>query len=36
VVLPGAVTAAIPVAPGDVVEAAFTGLGEVTAILSDE
>jgi 2-keto-4-pentenoate hydratase len=36
VVLPGAVTAAIPVAPGDVVEAAFTGLGEVTAIFSDE
>jgi 2-keto-4-pentenoate hydratase len=31
VVLPGSITAAVPVAPGDVVSATFAGLGSVTA-----
>ncbi|WP_109528040.1 2-keto-4-pentenoate hydratase [Nocardia aurea] len=31
VVLPGSVMAAVPVSPGDVVTASFTGLGSVTA-----
>ncbi|MFF2520930.1 2-keto-4-pentenoate hydratase [Streptomyces liangshanensis] len=31
VILPGSLTAAVPVAPGDTVTAVFTGLGQVTA-----
>ena len=31
VILPGSVTASIPVAPGDTVTATFAGLGRVTA-----
>ena len=31
VILPGSVTAAVPVGPGDTVTAAFAGLGSVTA-----
>lgn len=36
VVLPGAVTAAVPVSAGDVVRATFHGLGQVTARFSQE
>jgi 2-keto-4-pentenoate hydratase len=31
VVLPGSITMAIPVAPGDIVTATFAGIGTVTA-----
>jgi 2-keto-4-pentenoate hydratase len=31
VILPGSVTAAVPVGPGDTVTATFAGLGRVTA-----
>ncbi|MFE9663163.1 fumarylacetoacetate hydrolase family protein [Streptomyces sp. NPDC005955] len=36
VVLPGSLTAALPVAAGDVVTATFAGLGTVTAAFSEE
>ncbi|MGH3661489.1 MAG: 2-keto-4-pentenoate hydratase [Micromonosporaceae bacterium] len=36
VVLPGSITAAIPVAVGDVVTASFAGLGSVTARFTEE
>ncbi|MFE3020025.1 2-keto-4-pentenoate hydratase [Streptomyces sp. NPDC059256] len=36
IVLPGSLTAALPVAAGDVVTAAFAGLGTVTAVFSKE
>lgn len=36
IVLPGAQTAAVPVAPGDVVRAAFGGIGSVTARFTGE
>jgi 2-keto-4-pentenoate hydratase len=36
VVLPGSVTASVPVRPGDVFTAAFTGLGSVTAVFARE
>jgi 2-keto-4-pentenoate hydratase len=35
VVLPGAVTAMVPVAPGDTISATFSGLGSVTAHFAD-
>jgi 2-keto-4-pentenoate hydratase len=35
VVLPGSITASMPVAPGDAVTATFAGLGSVTAIFAD-
>ena len=34
VVLPGSLTSAIPVAPGDTVTATFGGLGSVTAVFA--
>ena len=36
VILPGSVTAAIPVGPGDIVTATFAGLGSVTARFTAE
>jgi len=36
VVLPGSITASVPVAPGDVVTATFAGLGTVTAAFASE
>ena len=36
VVLPGSITASVPVSPGDVFTATFTGLGSVTAVFAPE
>jgi 2-keto-4-pentenoate hydratase len=36
VILPGSVTASIPVGPGDSVTATFAGLGSVTARFAGE
>ena len=36
VVLPGSITASVPVGPGDTVTAAFGGLGSVTARFTEE
>jgi 2-keto-4-pentenoate hydratase len=36
VILPGSVTASVPVGAGDVVTATFTGLGSVTARFAQE
>ncbi|WP_328708788.1 2-keto-4-pentenoate hydratase [Microbispora hainanensis] len=35
-ILPGSVTAAVPVAVGDVVQASFAGLGTVTAVFGED
>jgi 2-keto-4-pentenoate hydratase len=36
VILPGAVTAMVPMAPGDTFSATFTGLGSVTAHFAND